>query len=208
MERKGETYLPAEQARPQAPARFPGADGNCWRSQDHRGTSVARTQASFGLGRRFFQIFPRLRVPEADGCWMSQKCPPVQRLKRRRDFLRAASGDRVHSRAFSLQASPRPEDTEPVLAPARFGITVTKRIGGAVERNRIKRRFKEALRLTPDLPVRAGRDYVIVAKAEALTSGFQVLQSELSNAIRKIDRPARPRLPKAKSAQGKSQNPS
>ncbi len=107
-------------------------------------------------------------------------------------------------RAFSLQAAAQLEDAEPVLAAARFGITVTKRIGGAVERNRIKRRFKEALRLTPDLPVRVGHDYVIVAKAEALTSGFQALQNELSNAIRKIDRPARPRTPKAKPVQCKS----
>ncbi len=107
-------------------------------------------------------------------------------------------------RAFSLQATDQLEDAGPVLAAVRFGITVTKRIGGAVERNRIKRRFREALRLTPDLLVKAGRDYVIVAKAEALTSGFQTLQSELSNAIRKIDRPARPRPPKAKAAHRKS----
>jgi len=127
-------------------------------------------------------------------------------LKRRPDFLRAAAGDRLHARAFSLQATAFPADTEPFSQkrPARFGITVTKRIGGAVERNRIKRRFREALRLTPDLPARAGRDYVIVAKAEALKSDFQALQAELSNAIRKIDRPERPRPPKAKPVHRKS----
>jgi ribonuclease P protein component len=137
---------------------------------------------------------------------MSPQFLPVPRLKRRRDFLRAAAGDRLHARPFSLQATALSLDTEPFSArePARFGITVTKRIGGAVERNRIKRRLKEVLRLTPDLPVRPGRDYVIVAKAEALTSGFQVLRTELLNAIRRIDRPASPRPPKAKPMHGKS----
>jgi ribonuclease P protein component len=142
---------------------------------------------------------------------MPLKFPPVLRLKRRPDFLRAAAGDRFHARAFSLQAtaiSPNAEagaaaaepeaNLPPAVQPPRFGITVTKRIGGAVERNRIKRRFKEALRLSSDLPARPGRDYVVVAKAEALTMDFQSLRSELANAIRKIDRPTRQRTPKPK----------
>jgi len=78
---------------------------------------------------------------------------------------------------------------------ARFGITVTKRVGNAVQRNRMRRRFKEALRLAPGLADIAGRDYVIVAKAEALNAGFAALQSELLMAIRKIGRPARARPP-------------
>ncbi len=122
----------------------------------------------------------------------------MPRLKRRADFLRANEGERFHTRAFSLRAAPLCEAIDSAqTVPARFGITVTKRIGGAVERNRIKRRFKEALRLSPDLPARPGRDYVIVAKVEALTADFQALRSELSHAIRKIDRPSRPKSEKA-----------
>jgi ribonuclease P protein component len=130
---------------------------------------------------------------------------PVARLKRRADFLRAGAGDRFHARAFSLQATALKQDLGAAslasardVSSARFGITVTKKIGGAVERNRIRRRFKEALRLAHDLPVRAGRDYVIVAKAEALTTDFLGLQTELMTALRKIDRPTRQRPPKPK----------
>jgi ribonuclease P protein component len=140
------------------------------------------------------------KIPEVTGRRAPVTFPPVPRLKRRADFLRANEGERFHTRAFSLRAAPLSEAIDPaqtVLA-ARFGITVTKRIGGAVQRNRIKRRFKEALRLSPDLPARAGRDYVIVAKVEALTADFQALRSELSHAIRKIDRPTRPKPAKAK----------
>ena len=53
-------------------------------------------------------------------------------------------------------------------APPRFGFTVTKQFGGAVQRNLIRRRLKEALRLLKPLPARPGHDYVILARPEAL----------------------------------------
>ncbi len=139
-------------------------------------------------------------LPEAIDRQIPQKSPSVPRLKRRADFLRAGKGARFHARAFTLQATVAAADTEPAQtpAPARFGITVTKRIGGAVERNRIKRRLREALRLSRDLSATPGRDYVIVAKAEALTTDFQVLRTDLTNAVRKIHRSAKPRPPAVK----------
>jgi ribonuclease P protein component len=130
-------------------------------------------------------------LPEVIDHKSPRKSPKVQRLKRREDFLRAAKGDRFHARAFTLQATVLAETAEPALA--RFGITVTKRIGGAVERNRIKRRLREALRACLDLPASPGRDYVIVAKAEALTTDFQTLRADLANAVRRIRRSAQPR---------------
>ncbi len=151
--------------------------------------------------------------PEAIEIQISKKKSPVPRLKRRSDFLRAGKGDRFHARAFSLQAAAGPQaaaaspdaaEAGETLPPARFGLTVTKRIGGAVERNRIRRRLKEILRLSPDLPARPGHDYVIVAKAEALTCDFKALQSELSNALRKIHTAARRRPPAAKPARRKA----
>ncbi|WP_020174308.1 ribonuclease P protein component [Methyloferula stellata] len=145
-------------------------------------------------------------LPEAIDRQIPQKPLPAPRLKRRADFLRAAKGERFHARAFTLQATALTEAAEPaqIAAPARFGITVTKRIGGAVQRNRIKRRLKEALRLSPDLSACPGRDYVIVAKAEALTTDFQALQADLANAIRKIQRLARQRPSTGKPARRKA----
>jgi ribonuclease P protein component len=114
------------------------------------------------------------------------------RLTRRFDFLDAAKGKRFHSRSFSLQAgrqrrSPTGEDQ--AAAAPRFGFTVTKKIGSAVVRNRIRRRLKEALRLVPDLPARPGHDYVIVARPAALGQSFSALQDELTRAITGIHAP-------------------
>jgi ribonuclease P protein component len=150
-------------------------------------------------------------LPEAFDRQISRKTRTVPRLKRRADFLRAAKGERFHARAFTLQATspaaaPSPEAADPgqTTCPARFGLTVTKRIGGAVQRNRIKRRLREVLRLSPDLPASPGRDYVIVAKAEALTVDFQALRAELTNAVRKIHKSARPRSRAAKPVRDKA----
>jgi ribonuclease P protein component len=203
MEWTGETHIPAEQARSQAPARFPGPHGDCRRPSHHRRPPCAGPEEPF----RLIPSLSPIRASELPG-----KDSPVPRLKKRSDFLRASKGDRFHARAFTLQAaklldkdgvleqeSALEQEPLPKQPPARFGITITKRVGNAVQRNRMRRRFKEALRLTHLAP-RAGRDYVIIAKAEALTADFQALQSDLSNAIRKIDRPARSRPPKAEAS--------
>ena len=129
-----------------------------------------------------------------------------ERLRRRADFLRAAKGKRFHARGLTLQAAPRPialpepmnrcepgesnnlRDVLPCRdTPPRFGFTVTKRSGGAVQRNRIRRRLKEALRLLNPLPARSGYDYVILARPEALGVSFRSLQAELMRALGKID---------------------
>jgi ribonuclease P protein component len=82
-------------------------------------------------------------------------------------------------------------------APPRFGFTVTKKVGRAVERNRIRRRLKEALRLLPDLPARKSSDYVIVARRDALSAPFSTLQAELSRAIVAVHRSAPARKKKS-----------
>jgi ribonuclease P protein component len=139
-----------------------------------------------------------------------------ERLRRRADFLRAAKGMRFYARGLTLQAAPRqiPSETIAARAPGdpatagagtgpaqtgiaghvfpcaeaqpRFGFTVTKQSGGAVQRNRIRRRLKEALRLLDPLPARPGHDYVILARPEALSMPFLALQAELLRAFDKI----------------------
>jgi ribonuclease P protein component len=113
---------------------------------------------------------------------------PVARLKRRADFLRAANGRKSHARALTVQMTPRPMEGggECVPESARVGLTVTKRVGGAVERNRIRRRLREALRAVPQLAIRPGHDYVIVARRDALAMPFSVLTAELDRAVRRV----------------------
>ncbi len=107
--------------------------------------------------------------------------PRLTRLKTRADFLRAARGQRAHSRSLSLQIFKR-ADLNGNASEVRFGLTVTKKVGGAVERNRIKRRLRDALR-SPDLAPTAGHDYVIVARRDALTIPFSRLVADLSRTL-------------------------
>ncbi len=112
------------------------------------------------------------------------------RLKERKEFLAVAKGARLHEAAFTLQAKLRPHD----LAPTgrRFGLTVTKKTGNSVERNRIRRRLRAALRENPSTrdPSTDSHacDYVIVARRECLSIRFADLTNKLGALITRIDR--------------------
>ena len=71
---------------------------------------------------------------------------------------------------------------------ARIGFTVTKKVGNAVERNRIRRRLKEALRAASPLEARADCDYVLMARREALARPFVALVDDLRQAFRAVGR--------------------
>lgn len=105
------------------------------------------------------------------------RASPPARLKIRPDFIRAATGGRVHGRCLSLQVYRRKPADEPVSGP-RVGLTVTKKVGNAVVRNRVKRRLREALR-TPSLVTMSDHDYVAVARREALSVSFAGLTGEI-----------------------------
>jgi ribonuclease P protein component len=120
-----------------------------------------------------------------------------ERLKLRRDYLRAAAGRRCHLPPFSVQMAAHVPDS-----PPRFGLTVTKKVGNAVVRNRIRRRLREVLRLT-DRPAQKGHDYVLVAREAALHMTFAALQDALQKALIQVPnaRPATPYARKGKKAQ-------
>jgi len=109
------------------------------------------------------------------------------RLRRRADFQRAARGRRANADSFSLQARARPEAENGESGP-RVGFTVTRKIGGAVERNRIRRRLKAALAAASAIAPAANCDYVLVARRPALTLPFPTLVSELERAFAQIGR--------------------
>lgn len=110
---------------------------------------------------------------------MTCQSPPL-RLVRRADFIACSRGRRVNSAAFVLQERRRDDDGAP-----RFGFTVTKKTGGAVERNRMRRRLREAVRLGAADAARAGSDYVLVLNRAALDRPFETLIVDLADAIRR-----------------------
>lgn len=71
------------------------------------------------------------------------------------------------------------DGTEEPTRPARFGLTVTKKIGNAVVRNRIRRRLRAAVGAASP-QAQAGADYVLIARAAALTLPFERLVTDLS----------------------------
>jgi len=115
----------------------------------------------------------------------SEKSPRLQTLRRRGDFVRASHGARVAMPAFTVQMAPT--DLMDPHAPARFGLTVTRKVAGAVGRNRIRRRLREALRLGGALGAKPGRDYVFVARRAALSAPFAELLAQMTEGLARLN---------------------
>jgi ribonuclease P protein component len=97
--------------------------------------------------------------------------------------------------AFVLEAKGRSdgEQSDSEASP-RFGFTVTRKIGKAVERNRIKRRLKAAVRSAVAAHADGNFDYVLIARRPALTTEFATLTADLVKALGRVHRtPARGR---------------
>ena len=110
----------------------------------------------------------------------------LERLKRRADFKAAAAGARAPASGFVLQARDRDDND----GCARVGFTVSRQVGNAVERNRVRRRLRELVRLTPGTgncaELQAGHDYVLIGRRSALTAPFPALKRDLETALRRI----------------------
>ncbi len=105
----------------------------------------------------------------------------MERLRQRADFLAAASGTKAPAAGFVLQARKRREDQT-----VRVGFTVTKKVGNAVKRNRVRRRLREIVRLAPAAELRAGHDYVLIGRRAALDMPFARMSEDFSRALKRV----------------------
>ncbi len=110
---------------------------------------------------------------------MTHDRPIPGRLKNRPEFLAVQAGEKRRGSTFLLEVLDR---KQPETAP-RVGFTVTKRQGSAVERNRMRRRLREAVRLSAGASMKPGLDYVIVARRDVLKTEFAVLEHLLTERI-------------------------
>jgi len=113
-------------------------------------------------------------------------------MTRRADFLAANRGLRVARPGFVLLA--RANDGQ----GRRLGITVTKKIGNAVVRNRMKRRFRALAREVLPLHGMADTDHVLIGRETGVERDFAALRVELIAALERArvgkgDPPRRPR---------------
>jgi ribonuclease P protein component len=104
----------------------------------------------------------------------------MERLKHRTDFLAAATGVKIPAAAFVLQARRRGDE-----APPRLGFTVSKKVGTAVERNRVRRRLREIVRRMPCGRMVAGHDYVLIGRRAALQLPFDRLVADFEGALKR-----------------------
>ena len=113
-------------------------------------------------------------------------------LTRRADFLAANRGLRIARPGFVLLA--RPNEGQGL----RYGITVTKKIGNAVVRNRMKRRFRALLREMLPQAGLAAHDHVLIGRDGGVERDFAKLREELAMALSRAaqgkgDPPRKPR---------------
>jgi ribonuclease P protein component len=103
------------------------------------------------------------------------------RLKRRAEFLRVAGkGRKMPTPGVVMQALLRDD-----AGPARLGFTVTKKIGNAVIRNRVRRRLREAVRISLLGKPVTGADLVLIGRESTCKRAFHLLVEDITRALAK-----------------------
>ncbi|MCT2557428.1 ribonuclease P protein component [Tsuneonella sp. YG55] len=101
----------------------------------------------------------------------------IPTIRKRADFLAANRGIRVARAGFVLLAQPNGGRGK------RFGVTVTKKIGNAVVRNRMKRRFRELLRAALPEAGLPDHDHVLIGRDRGVERDFATMRGELAEAL-------------------------
>jgi ribonuclease P protein component len=137
------------------------------------------------VAQRAASVF-RLKAaaPEDPAVTDPQDTIRMSRLLKRRDFLLCAKGAKRAMPTVVVQMLRRDDGNSDV----RVGLTATKKLGGAVERNRRRRRLREAMRAIGPLNVEPGCDYVLIAREGTAAAPWPVLLEELGAALTKVKR--------------------
>ena len=106
----------------------------------------------------------------------------VPRLKRRSEFLRVA-GARQKWAAPGLVLQARPRAGEAAQRPFRVGLTVSRKVGNAVARNRARRRLRAAVEAVMPTTALDGYDFVVIGRAATLKRPFTALCGDLETAL-------------------------
>jgi ribonuclease P protein component len=126
-----------------------------------------------------------LRLPNPSASLIIEPAVVLQ-LKQRREFLRvAAVGQKWAAPGLVLQA--RRYEKNEADDGFRIGYTVSRKVGGAVERNRARRRLRAAAENVMAHHARPGHDFVLIGRRATLKRAFPALVGDLEAALRKLD---------------------
>jgi ribonuclease P protein component len=114
----------------------------------------------------------------------SQEAQRLETIRKRADFLAANSGRRASTPGFILLVRDR-KDADSTM---RVGFTVTKKIGGAVVRNRMKRRFRALAREVVTANGVPGSDHVMIGRSGGIEREYALLRSDLTAALDRLSR--------------------
>lgn len=144
------------------------------------------------------KFYPPVVLRAVSDCQRNQQEMKLPRLKKRKDFVQIAQkGKRYVTDAFILQYLYRmqpPSYDLKVLPPKnkdgledwRIGFTVTKKIGSAVVRNRVRRRLRAAADLMMPNHSHTKIDYVLIARDQAKSLPFIKIATDLKKVLESI----------------------
>jgi ribonuclease P protein component len=106
----------------------------------------------------------------------------ADRIKTRADFLHAQRGVRRSSAGLTLEICQTPEKS---AKPGHFrvGFTASRKVGGAVERNRAKRRLRAVAQAVLPEAARECTDYVLIARPATIERPFEALLKDLAQTL-------------------------
>ncbi|PPR09334.1 MAG: Ribonuclease P protein component [Alphaproteobacteria bacterium MarineAlpha11_Bin1] len=111
----------------------------------------------------------------------------VERLKSRRQFIRvAAEQNKWVTPGMVLQAAPQPLDDWAEFGGPRYGLTVSKRVGNAVIRNRARRRLRMVAEEILPGAAETGYDYVLIGRKATPSRDFAALRKDLKTGLEKL----------------------
>lgn len=103
-------------------------------------------------------------------------------IKKRSDFLAANRGKRYATPGFVLLVRDRRDDNPAI----RLGITITKKVGNAVIRNRMRRRFRALAQEMLADKGKAGADHILIGRDSGIERDFDALRADMVKALGKL----------------------